>query len=66
MLVFGVWILSMSPSDLKMQKPAHLRDECMGAGAAIHTITASSSSWLPLVSGESAELVFRLLPLLPH
>lgn len=69
MAVFGVQILSISPSDLKMQKPARLEDECVGTGAAIHIITGSCSNWLPLVSGEltkSAELVCRLLPLLPH
>lgn len=68
MPVFGVQILSMSPSDLKMQKPAHLGDECVGAGAVIHTITGPCSNWLPLVSGEltkSAELMCRLLSLLP-
>lgn len=49
MPVFGVQILSMS--DLKMQKPAHLGDECVGAGAAIHPIPRSCSDRLPLVSG---------------
>lgn len=69
MPVFGFQILSMNPSDFKMQKPAHQGDECVGAGAAIHIITGSCSNWLALVSGEltkSAELVCRLLPLLPH
>lgn len=69
MLVSGVQILSVSPSDLKMQKPAYLGDECVGAGTASHTITGSCSNWLLLVSREltkSAELVCRLLPLLPH
>lgn len=49
MPVFGVQILSMS--DLKMQKPAHLGDACVGAGAAIHPIPRSCSDRLPLVPG---------------
>lgn len=69
MPVFGVQVLSMSPGDLKMQNPVHLGGECVGAGAAIHTITGSRSNWLTLVSGEltkSAELVCTLLSLPSH
>lgn len=68
MPVFGVQILSVSASDLKRQKLAHLLgDECVGAGAAIHTIPGSCNDWLSLESVGliSAELVRRLLPLPP-
>lgn len=57
MPVFGVQILSVSPSDLKIQKPAHLGNECVGTGAAIYTVTGSCSNCLPLVSGRLKNLL---------
>lgn len=45
MPVVGVQILNMTPSDLKKQKPAHLGDEWVGAGAAVQTVPLSSSDW---------------------
>lgn len=51
MPVVEVQILCMTPSDLKKQKPAHLGDEWVGAGAAVQTIPVSSSDWLSQVPG---------------
>lgn len=51
MPVVRVHILSVTPSDLKKQKPAHLGYERVGAGAAVQTVPVSSSDRLSQVPG---------------